>query len=151
MVTADRPIRQRVPGDRTLLVDALVGAAVTVVLAIVPLAPAIGGVVAGYLHREEGARVGALAGLFAAVPLGLLVGLLMVAFGFFVPLGPAPGPVRALLGVLAASMQVGYGVVAGCVVGGTAGGVLGVRYAERREGRTGDQGRPAPASGSTSR
>lgn len=67
--------------------NAIVGAAVTVVLSFVPLSPVLGGIVAGYLQegeRMDGARAGGLSGLVAAVPVALLLvfvigGLLAVA------------------------------------------------------------------------
>jgi|APHM01.1.fsa_nt_gi hypothetical protein len=53
--------------------NALIGAAVTVVTSFTGVSPVIGGAVAGYLNRVDGATVGALSGALAAVPLVLLV------------------------------------------------------------------------------
>lgn len=49
-------------------VNALLGAVVSVVLSFLPFSPALGGAVAGYLERADGIRVGAIAGVFAAIP-----------------------------------------------------------------------------------
>jgi hypothetical protein len=63
--------------------NALLGAVVTVVLSFAGFSPLIGGGVAGYLQQEppdRGARVGALSGLIASIPISLVVvgGLLLV-------------------------------------------------------------------------
>ncbi|MFB6136049.1 MAG: DUF5518 domain-containing protein [Halobacteriaceae archaeon] len=63
------------------LLNALVGAVVTVVTApLLPVAAVFGGAVAGYLQRGDlaaGVTVGALSGLFAAVPAFLLTWLVV--------------------------------------------------------------------------
>lgn len=59
--------------DSTTL--AIIGAVVTVVTSFVPFSPILGGTVSGYLRggdSADGARVGAYAGLAAAVPFALL-------------------------------------------------------------------------------
>lgn len=48
--------------------NALIGAAVSVVLSFLPFSPLLGGAVAGYLERDDGLRVGGIAGVFAAIP-----------------------------------------------------------------------------------
>ena len=56
------------------LVDALIGGVVSIVLSFTALSPILGGAVAGYLQGgDRGAeiRVGAYAGLVAAVTIGL--------------------------------------------------------------------------------
>ncbi|MFW6448077.1 MAG: DUF5518 domain-containing protein [Halobacteriota archaeon] len=69
--------------------NALVGAAVTVVLApVVPFSALVGGGVTGYLSPEDGLAVGALSGLIAIVPLLLvfgLVGTIGLGVGLFAP------------------------------------------------------------------
>jgi hypothetical protein len=70
-------------GQGDTLLNALIGAGVTVVLSFSGFSPLLGGAVAGYLQRgdrSEGTRVGAISGAIAALP---FVGLLVVAFGFF--------------------------------------------------------------------
>ncbi len=59
--------------ERSIFVNALIGAVVSVVLAFLPLSPIIGGAVAGYLNRREGVRVGAIAGIMAAIPFVVVV------------------------------------------------------------------------------
>lgn len=95
-------------GERDTLVsrtlgNALVGAVVSVVLFLVPLSPALGGAVAGYLGRGdavEGATVGSLSGAIAAVP-GTVVGVLLAAVFVVAPpdgglgfLAAGPSPTR---------------------------------------------------------
>jgi hypothetical protein len=69
---------------RSGYVNALVGALVMIVFSWIPFAPVVGGAIAGYLEADapsatrsansRGLRVGALAGLFAAIPALLVVG-----------------------------------------------------------------------------
>ncbi|MDZ7702613.1 MAG: DUF5518 domain-containing protein [Halobacteriales archaeon] len=61
--------------DRSRLLNALIGAAVTIVLTFIPFSSVLGGAVAGYLEGGElgdGVRVGALSGLLATAPFLLL-------------------------------------------------------------------------------
>lgn len=58
---------------RNTSVNALVGAVVSVVLAFLPFSPLLGGGVAGFLEGRDGGRIGLLSGVFAAVPLFLLL------------------------------------------------------------------------------
>ena len=73
------------------LLNALIGAVVSVVLAFLPFSTVLGGAVAGYLQRgsrEDGLRVGADAVVVAAVPLllfGVLFGSLFFLGAFFDP------------------------------------------------------------------
>lgn len=133
---ATRAGRDRAPADRTATADgrapstflnALVGAAVSVVLSVLPFST-VGGGVAGYLQGGDygdGARVGALAGVVAFVPFVAIFGLVLafVALTTFL----APG-VQATLWVSVAivlSLAVVYTVGLGAV-----GGVLGA-YVKR--------------------
>ncbi|SEA22271.1 hypothetical protein SAMN04488065_2329 [Haloplanus vescus] len=111
--------------DSTL--NALLGAAVTVVLSFIPFSPVFGGVVAAYLDEAdhaEGARLGAISGLIASVPLVLIGLLAFVVFGVF--LGVAdPGMAFGALGILLL-LLVGGGVTLAYTVGLSAlGGYLG--------------------------
>jgi len=110
------------------LANALVGAVVTTVTApIVPGAPLVGGLAAGYLQRGDrmdGVRVGALSGGLAVLPLvflavafgGLLVGL--------VGAGPPGAGLLGGLGVVVLSLLVVVGL-AYLVVLGAVGGWVG--------------------------
>jgi hypothetical protein len=74
------------------LVNAVIGAVATVVLSgFVPLAPALGGGIAGYLEggaRGDGIRVGAISGAIALVPALLLgFGVLILFGGFMMGMG----------------------------------------------------------------
>lgn len=62
-----------------LLINALIGAVVTVLLSFLVFSPVVGGAVAGYLRGRDGIKVGAISGLIAVVPLFLL-GFLFVSF-----------------------------------------------------------------------
>ena len=65
------------PSSTETLKHAAIGAVVSLVTFFLPFSPVIGGGVAGYLHgsdRTEGAKVGGLSGLLAAVPVHRLHG-----------------------------------------------------------------------------
>lgn len=71
------------------LLNAVIGAVASVVLSFLPFAAVLGGAIAGYLQVSEkdvgeGARVGALSGVIALVP----VLLLLFALGSFIPFLP---------------------------------------------------------------
>ena len=114
-------------------VNALVGAAVTVLTVYVPFSPVLGGAAAGYLQGgdlRDGAQVGALSGLLAAVPFGLLVTLGAAVF----VIAPPAGSAAELFAVLfvAALVAAGLYTVALGIIGGIVGAYL-VR--ERRRNR----------------
>lgn len=103
------------------VLNALIGAVVSVLLGFIPFSPVLGGGVAGYLEGEEsrdGAKVGLIAGIFAAIPLVLLV-IIGVAVVAFAPQGSAFG-FAVLIGIIV------VGVSFYTVVLSTVGGVLGV-------------------------
>jgi hypothetical protein len=84
-------------GQGDTLLNALIGAVVSVVLAFLPFSTVLGGAVAGYLQkgsREEGLRVGAISGLIALVPI-VLVGTLFGGVMFMGMLGFGP---RGMIG-----------------------------------------------------
>ena len=71
-------------GTGNTWINAGIGAVITVGLSFTGFSPLLGGGVAGYLQDEtprDGARVGAIAGGIAALPLLLIV---LVGFAFFV-------------------------------------------------------------------
>ena len=79
-------------GEGDTFVNALVGAAVTVVtVSLVPFSPLLGGAVSGYLEggdTRDALRVGALSGLLALIPVLLLfIFLGNVALVFFAGTG----------------------------------------------------------------
>lgn len=110
--------------------NAVVGALVTLVLSLVPLAPVVGGGVSGYLQRgsqTEGAKVGGLAGLIATFPLFLVL-VVVVPFFVIAPLGVAmvPGsPFAFVIGLFFITAV--YAIVPGLI-----GGVVGVYLANAR-------------------
>ena len=61
--------------ESNILINALIGAVVTVIFSFTIVSPVVGGAVAGYLHSTDGARVGTLAGGIAVIPLFLLASL----------------------------------------------------------------------------
>lgn len=119
---------RQTPTGGNFALNAVLGAAVGALLSFVPFSPLLGGAVAGYLQGGDervGAKVGAAAGVLAALPLVAL----LLAVGLFVPVGPdAGGAVAALLFVLVALL---FGAV--YVVGlSAAGGWAAARFARRR-------------------
>lgn len=69
-------------GEGDTLLNAVIGAVITVVLSFTGFSPLIGGGVAGYLQRgprKDGAKVGAIAGALAFLPFVFLL-MLVVAF-----------------------------------------------------------------------
>jgi len=109
-------------GQGDTLLNAGIGALVTVVFSFTAFSPALGGAVASYLQREDssaGVRVGALSGALAAIPFLVFV----VFIGGFLFAGPmmgggpgVPGGFGFLLlfGVLFAFVwSVGLGAVGG--------------------------------------
>ncbi|MFB6353833.1 MAG: DUF5518 domain-containing protein [Halobacteriales archaeon] len=117
--------------ERSIWLNALVGGIVTVVTAFVPFSPVLGGGVAGYLQQgadRDGLRVGALAGLLAAVPLIAIVGLVVLVVGVGIAAtGEVAGPVF-VIGILlvVALFVVGYTVVLSAI-----GGLVGAALADR--------------------
>lgn len=77
--------------ERDTLLNAVIGAVATAILnGFVPLAPVLGGALAGYLEggdRSDGVRVGAVSGI-----IGLVLDAILVAFifGAFLLLGAPP-------------------------------------------------------------
>lgn len=80
-------------GDGDTWLNAAIGAFVTIVTSFTGVAPIIGGAVAGYLNKRDGAKAGALSGAIALVPLLLLFVLAgsLVAFLPVVHGGMGPG------------------------------------------------------------
>lgn len=77
-------------GEGDTVINAVIGAVVTVVLSFTGFSPILGGMVAGYLERgdrADGIRVGALSGAIAALPFLLLV----FVFGGFMFTGSMMG------------------------------------------------------------
>ena len=122
-----RSSRSMAEGDT--LLNAVIGGIASIVLSFVPFSPVLGGALAGYLQggdRGEGVRVGAYAGVVAAVPLALLLFVVVAVFGVFAMGGrPGGGAILVVFFLFAAA------VVAGIIVGLSAlGGWVGnyVRY-----------------------
>ncbi|MFP4591056.1 MAG: DUF5518 domain-containing protein [Halobacteriota archaeon] len=101
--------------------NALIGAAITVVLApVVPFSALIGGGVAGYLSPDDGLVVGALSGLIAVVPLLLvfgLIGTVGLGVGLFAPVAAG---LTLILFMVAFVFILGFSVVLSAI-----GGLLG--------------------------
>ena len=77
--------------------NALIGAIATIVLSFTIVSPVLGGALAGYLERSGGVRVGAIAGVIAAIPV-LLLGIAFV--GLFPAWGGGPRVASLLFVVL---------------------------------------------------
>jgi hypothetical protein len=116
-------------GGSSLLVHALVGAIVTVVTTpIVPFAPVLGGAISGYLDADRGdsgAKVGAISGAIALVPLLVIVPFLL----FVVFLEPVvAASILAVVAVVAAFLFV-Y-TIGGGALGGVAGAYIKREYVD---------------------
>ncbi len=129
--------------DRSTLVNAFLGAVVSVVLAFLPFSPVLGGGVAGYLERRDGVRVGAISGAITALPLALLF-VAVTLFGSLFVIVPDPVVGGGLLFV-SVVLLVGIVVVAlYTVVLSAVGGYLGVYvYDEFERGGRGRRPRGA--------
>lgn len=83
-------------GQGDTVINALIGAVVTVIFSFTGFSPVIGGAVAGYLQRESprsGAKVGALSGAFAFVPFFFILFVVFgVMFGILGGMGLPGGP-----------------------------------------------------------
>ena len=84
------------------LVNAALGAVASIVLTpLVPFAPVAGGTLAGYLQggdRNDGLRVGALAGVIMLLPLVLVMFVFGNVVFFLFAGGGMPGPAPGLAG-----------------------------------------------------
>lgn len=109
--------------DRSTLLNALIGAVVTVITApLLPVAAVFGGAAAGYLQRADlagGAKVGALSGAIASVPAIFVVWL---GVGLFL-LGMDPLGFTTVFAILIFVLVAGYLVGAGAL-GGAIGAYL---------------------------
>lgn len=115
-------------GDRSLLVDAVIGAVVTLALFFVPVVGTIvGGAVAGYLHERDGPKVGALSGFLAAIPAVLIV---VLGFAFFAIVPDTVGAIG--VGVAFVLVAIVAVLVAGAINAalGALGGYIGVAIRE---------------------
>lgn len=100
---------------------AVVGALVAFFTAFVPGSPVLGGLLAGWLHRDDprqGATIGALAGLLFALPTVLLTSLFFGVFvgaSFFGAVPAAFGFAAFLVFALGTAYTVGLGALGGYV------------------------------------
>jgi hypothetical protein len=119
-------------------VNALIGAVATVVLSFVPVSPVLGGGIAGYLQggtRTAGAKVGAVSGIIAALP---VLGVVTLVFGG-IGLGALVDG-SALGFLLFAGVFLFAFLVTAVVAGGMGalGGYLGIVLRERSDEDDGD-------------
>lgn len=134
------------PGENFYL-HALLGAVVTAVTSFVPFSPILGGAVAGYLQERGtgvGARVGAVSGIIAALP---LAGIFFVVFSVMsfgsIMTGEFAGPLFVIVLVGTVLLFVGLYVVGLSALGGYIGASFADSRAERRlaaELEAGDDG-----------
>lgn len=127
------PLRTDLPrmGRGDTLLNAAIGAAVTVLTSFVGVSPILGGGVAGYLQRESrrrGAMVGALSGALASIPFAMVVMLLFV-LGIAVPFAD-PGLALGGLGILVIGFVVLLIAAVWNVALGAVGGYLGTYVRE---------------------
>ena len=124
---------QRSTSQRSTLVNALVGAVVSVVLSFLPFSPIIGGAVAGYLERRDGVRVGAVSGAITALPLAF-VWVLVAVFGSFFVIVPDAVVAGGLLFVVVLILGGLVVVALYTVVLSAVGGYVGVYAYEEFDG-----------------
>lgn len=127
-------------GRGDTLLNAAIGAAVTLLTSFLGVSPVLGGGVAGYLQeesRQRGALVGALCGALASIP---IAGLLMLVFvlGIAVPFAD-PGLALGGLGIVVVVVIVSVLVAAWNVALGAVGGYLGT-YLREEYDEPGDGG-----------
>lgn len=121
---------------RSTYLNALVGAIVTVVLSFVPFSPLLGGGLSGYLEGRDGARIGLISGVFAAIPLFLLLAIV----GGVIAVVPEVTPAVAGGVVIVAAVVVVFLLV--YTVGlSMLGGMVGVYIAGEFGGHRFDDGR----------
>ncbi|WP_167837261.1 DUF5518 domain-containing protein [Halosimplex halophilum] len=138
MATRSDSFVERREGD--FWVNALIGAVVMVVLSWIPFATVLGGGVAGYLQRgtrTEGARIGAVSGLLAAVPVFAVLVLVFSVFSFGAVAGGEAFGAAVFAAILLFALAVTAAVVAGT---GAVGGYLGVYLRERTDDDADDHG-----------
>lgn len=114
-------------GQGDTLLNAVIGAVVSVILAFLPFSPLLGGGVAGYLQkgsREDGLRVGAISGLITMLPLFVIGSLFGGALLPLIGIDPA-----AAFGVAAFLMVVIGFVLLYTVALAAIGGYIGVYLA----------------------
>jgi hypothetical protein len=107
------------------LLNAAIGAVVSIVLSFLPFATVLGGALAGYLqvtHADvrEGARVGALSGAIALVP----VVLLLFTFGALIPFVPLEIGALSLVVLFVALVTATVYFVGAGALGGAVGAYL---------------------------
>ncbi|SFS35468.1 DUF5518 domain-containing protein [Halostagnicola kamekurae] len=118
------------------LVNAVIGAVVGVVLSFLPISPAIGGAVAGFLEGPDGRDglvAGTLAGLIMFLPMAGIAMFLLVFFGFgvgFVGV-PASGALFGLVvfGLIAGTLFVT--IVGLSILGGLLGAYVAREYPDK--------------------
>ncbi|MUV88536.1 hypothetical protein GJ629_00415 [Halapricum sp. CBA1109] len=122
---------------------AIAGGVVSLVTSFVPLSPIIGGIVSGHLRGgagRDGVRIGAYAGLVAALPLTLVV---LIALGGFAVVASEVGLAASI------SVFVGVAILFSALVGvaymiglSALGGYIGVSLSEDEAPTAREQNRP---------
>lgn len=115
-------------GEGDTLINALIGGVVAIVASVIPAGTVLGGAVAGYLEggsRNDGAVVGAYAGLVALLPLVVFGVFFMFILGIGLTSSPRMG-LPLLLFALVAFVGSAVYTVGLCAVGGFLGNY--VRY-----------------------
>ena|SRR6056297_1596015 len=101
-------------GEGDTGMNALVGAAVTVLATFTGFAPLLGGAVAGYLNRRDGVTAGALSGVIASIPILVVATFIFGSMLAFMPfsggmMGPGMGPGFAgVMGIVAVTFGLGF-------------------------------------------
>lgn len=104
--------------QRSVVADAVIGAAVTLVTSFVPFSPVIGGLISGHLFDQgpwQGIRVGIVVGILVAAPVVVIIGF--VSAGFAMSGMLLPSLFLLLVGILSAGFTVVLGAAGGYLGG----------------------------------
>lgn len=109
-----------------VLLNGLVGAALTLLLSYLPFTPLIGGGAAGYLHKRGiggGAATGFIAGMFVLFPLYIIL-LFVFPLFFVAPFGVVRIPVNAAVFAILLFIGTSFYTLTLSTLGGVVGGYL---------------------------
>lgn len=118
------------------IVNAVIGAVVGIVFSFLPISPAIGGALAGFLEGpdgRDGAVAGTLAGLIMFLPIAGMAMLFLVFFGFGVGFVGAPAG-GALFGLVVLALIAGtlfVTIVGLSILGGLLGAYVAREYPDK--------------------
>lgn len=134
-VVGRRRERRRSTVRRRWVSNAVIGAVAAMVLSFIPFAQVLGGIVAGYLERGDRVRnvwVGALSGVFAALPIMIVLGFLSVGLVRGTSAAAAFDARVLVVGVMVATVL--GGVLVSAVLGAIGGYLGGTVFTDSTDG-----------------